>query len=85
MQEIIFDVIDDCSNFKVLIVNFLNLEYFDFDKKRVIIHDDEFFELKKINGTIKWLILNGVGISSVDMLDHNLVDDGLTKICRMYQ
>ena len=30
-------------------------------------------------------IINDVGISSVDMVDHNLPDGGLLNIHRMYQ
>ena len=41
MQEMLVDIIDDCSNFKVLIVKNFNLEYFDLSEK-VIIHEDTF-------------------------------------------
>ena len=38
------DIIDYCSNHKLLIVNFLNLEYF-YLSEEVIIYDDTLFEL----------------------------------------
>ena len=47
MQEIIVGIINDYYNFKVLIVENINLAYFDWDEK-VIIHDDNLFELRTI-------------------------------------
>ena len=58
MQEMRFGIIDDCSNFKVLIVKIFNPEYFDLDKK-VNIHDHTLFEprtsiFKRTNIDFKW-------------------------------
>ena len=50
MQEIIVDIIYDCSNFKVLIVKLLDLEYFDLPGK-IIINDNILFEISTIIGT----------------------------------
>ena len=62
----------------------VNIEYFDLSEK-VIIHDNNLFERMKTLVQEKWEISNGVGISSVDMVAHNLFHGGLTNICRMYQ
>ena len=43
----IADIIDDCSNFKVIIQKNFNPEYLDLAEK-VIIHDNPLFGLKKI-------------------------------------
>ena len=45
MQKILVDIIDDCYNFKVLIVENFNLGYFDFSEK-VTINNDTLFELR---------------------------------------
>ena len=51
MQAMIVDMIDDCYNLKVLIVNNFNLEYVGLCEK-VIIYNDTLFEPRKIIGTI---------------------------------
>ena len=49
------DMIDDFSNFKVLIVKNANIEYFDLSEK-VIIHDDNLFERRKTLVQEQWEI-----------------------------
>ena len=84
MQEMLSDVITIFFNFKVLIVKNFKLEFFYLTAK-VIFHDDALSELSKIIQKEQRVILNGVDISSVDMVDQNLVDGGLKNIRRMYQ
>ena len=84
MHEILAGIIEDFSNFKVLIVKMFSLEYFDLSEKAVI-NDSNLFLLMKIIGTRTMGNLNGVGISSANMLAHNVVDGSLTKICKIYQ
>ena len=60
-----------------------NPEYFHLNE-RVVVHDN-IFELGTVNGLKKVKTYNGVGISSVDMVDKNLLDGDLINLHIMYQ
>ena len=83
IEEILVDLLDDDCDLKVLILRKFNPEYFNLNKK-VLFHDKT-FKLRTVIGSRKVKTMNEVDISSIYMVDHNLLDGGLMNIHRMYQ
>ena len=76
----IASIIDDCSNFRIPIVNNVNLKYFDLSEK-FIINENNLFELGKIIGTKTMGDFKWCG----HIFRCHSRGCGLTNICRIYQ